>query len=129
MKVNGVHNVQQGKPPAPEKAKRGDEFKQIFGQKLAEVIPADLKSARAAIIGQGDKILGLLEDYAQQLTDPAKTLKDIEPLVDRINREVGIIEGEVFKQFPHDRDLERLIRDLAVTANVAVFKFHRGDFI
>lgn len=129
MDINRVHNLHHGKPSASERVKRGDEFKQIFDQKLDEVGPADLKNSRAGIVRQGDKFLALLDDYARQLIDPTRTLRDIEPLVERIETEVGIIEGEVLKQFPHDKDLERLIRDLAVTADVAVFKFQRGDYI
>ncbi len=129
MDINRVHNLHHGKPSASERVKRGDEFKQIFDHKLDEVGLGDLKNSRADIVRQGDKILALLDDYAQQLIDPTRRFKDIEPLVERIKREVGVIEGEVLTQFPHDKDLERLIRDLAVTANVAVFKFQRGDYI
>jgi hypothetical protein len=129
LEINGVHNIQQGKPSSSERVKTGDECKQIFDQKLAEVTLAEPKNSRAHIIGQGDKILGPVDDYTQQLIDPARMPKDIEPLVERVKREVGVIEDEVLTQFPHEKDLERLSKGLVVAANVAVFKFQRANYI
>ena len=76
-----------------------------------------------------DKIIHLLNDYARELTDPSKTLKNIEPLVESIRKEVSLIEAKTADKTHDDTELERFVKDLAVTANVAVFKFYRGDYI
>ena len=83
----------------------------------------------AGIIDQSDKILNLLDEYAKTLADPTKTLKDISPLVERIDKEVSSIEAEVSNQTHADRDFGMFVKNLAVTTNVAVFKFHRGDYV
>ena len=71
----------------------------------------------------------MLDDYVRELTDPVKTLKDIEPLVESIRKEVNSIEAEAAEKGYNDNELERIIKDVTITANVAMFKFHRGDYI
>jgi hypothetical protein len=63
------------------------------------------------------------------LNDTNKTLKDIAPLVASIKEEADSIERENQDKLQHDKELERFIKELSVTANVAMFKFHRGDYI
>jgi hypothetical protein len=63
------------------------------------------------------------------LTDTTKTLKDIEPLVENIKKEVNLIQDENTKKVFHDNDLKKIINDLTITANVAISKFQRGDYI
>jgi len=132
MDIDEISNVYHGKLASSKKVKKGNEFTQILEQRLAEINPTNPQAPRginADILKQSDRVLNLLDDYARQLADPAKTLKDIEPLVISIKEEVGIIESEVSDKLHNDKDLERLIKDLTVTANVAMFKFHRGDYI
>lgn len=107
-------------------------FKQIFDRTLDEINATPAVNAvddKMNVIEQGDKILNLLDDYARQLTDPRKTLKDIEPLVDRIENEVHLIEAQAATKVHDDHELETIIKDLSITANVAVLKFQRGDYI
>jgi hypothetical protein len=63
------------------------------------------------------------------LADPARTLKDIRPIVDRIEKEVTLMESEALGNVQNDKVLDGLVKDLAVTAKVAMYKFHRGDYI
>jgi hypothetical protein len=120
------------KLPSSPKVDGKDQFKEIFDRTLNKIdgatapVPADSKTD---IIQHGDKILNLLDDYAGALTDPGKTLKEIEPLVATIEKEVNLIEAKATDSVRHDHELARFIQDLSVTANVAVLKFHRGDFI
>ena len=89
----------------------------------------NLVEGKANVLKQGDKILNLLDDYGRVLTDPSMTLKEIEPLVDRIEEEVSLFEVEAGKVGHDDTSLDRLTHDLATTAQVALFKFRRGDFL
>ena len=76
----------------------------------------------------GDKILSLLDDYAGHLNDPTKTLRDIEPLVGELEKEIKFIEAETAEKGQNDEGLQGLINDLVLTANVNIYKFYRGDF-
>lgn len=107
-------------------------FKQIFDRKLSEV--DQIKSLATAdpktdLLDSSDKVLDLLDDYANQLSNPSKTLKDIEPIVTRIEKEIDLIESKTAGMIPRDIGIEQFVRDLSVTAHVAVLKFQRGDYL
>ena len=131
MEINKIDSLCGAKPPPSNKVDTANGFKQILGRKLSEINARTAQSScdsKADVLEHSDRILNLLDDYARGLTDAGKTLKDIEPLVEGIKKEVGLIEAEAAEKVRDDKDLERFITDLAVIANVAVFKFHRGDY-
>jgi hypothetical protein len=133
MDITKIGNSFQAKLSSTAKVD-GDnhQFKQILNQKLDELnpttnpCPVDNKSD---VIVQSEKILNLLDHYAGELADPARTLKDIRPIVDSIEKEVTLMESEAVGNVQNDKTLDRLVKDLAVTAKVAMYKFHRGDYI
>ena len=131
MDINKIDNSFQAKLSSTAKVD-DNQFKQIFDKKLDELhttpslSPVDSKSD---VIVQSEKILNLLDHYAGELADPARTLKDIRPIVDSIEKEVTLMESEAVGTVQNDNVLDRLVKDLAVTAKVAMYKFHRGDYI
>ena len=132
MDIREIADLFQTKLASSKKTTRGHEFENIFDRKLLDINATSLQGpadAKASLLEKSDKILNLLDDYTRELTDPGKTLKDIEPLVTSIQEEVTLIEAEAAGKVHNDRDLERFIKDLAVTANVVALKFHRGDYI
>ena len=132
MDINKIGNSFQAKLSSTAKVDDDNQFKQIFDQKLDELhgttSPCSIDS-RSDVIVQSEKILNLLDHYAGELSDPARTLKDIRPLVDSIEKEVTLMESEAVNKVRNDKALDRLVKDLAVTAKVAMYKFHRGDYI
>jgi hypothetical protein len=131
MDINKIDNSFQAKLSSTAKVD-DKQFKQIFDKKLDELqttpslSPVDNKSD---VIVQSEKILNLLDHYAGELADPSRTLKDIRPLVDSIEKEVTLMESEAVNKIQNDKTLDGLVKDLAVTAKVAMYKFHRGDYI
>ena len=131
MDINKIDNSFQAKLSSTAKVDN-NQFKQIFDKKLDELqttpslAPVDSKSD---VIVQSEKILNLLDNYAGELADPSRTLKDIRPLVDSIENEVSLMESEAVNKVQNDKALDSLVKDLAVTAKVAMYKFHRGDYI
>ena len=132
MDISRINNSIQPKcSPSPE-IKRDCGFKEIFTRKLTGVNPTHSTApadGRAEVLGLGDKILNLLEDYAKDLTNPAKTLKDIQPIVETIEKKISQIESKAAENVSDDKEFEKFVKDLVVTANVAAFKFHRGDYV
>jgi len=132
MDIHQIDNLYQAKSLSSQKINKDNRFKQIFNQKLTDI---DATASRTSLdfkrdaLNQSDRILHLLDDYARELTDPSKTLKDIEPLVESIKKEVNTIEAEAAEKVDNDNELERIIKDLTITANVAISKFHRGDYV
>ena len=132
MDIHNIDNLYHAKPLSSQKINKNNKFKQIFDQKLNEIhsVPSQTPlDCKREVLDQSDKILHMLDDYARDLIDPAKTLKDIEHLVESIKKEVSLIEAQAAEKVYNDNELERIIRDLTVTANVATFKFHRGDYV
>lgn len=132
MDIHEINNNYNAQSSSPSKVQKDKGFKQVFDRKLTEINAAALQSpadCTGDVLEKSDKILYLLDDYARELSDPEKSLRDIEPLVERISKEVSLIEAEAAEKVHNDSELERFIKDLAVTANVAVLKFHRGDYI
>ena len=132
MDIHQIDNLYQAKSLSSQKINKDNRFKQIFNQKLTDI---DATASRTSLdfkrdaVNQSDRILHLLDDYARELTDPSKTLKAIEPLVESIKKEVNTIEAEAAEKVDNDNELERIIKDLTITANVAISKFHRGDYV
>lgn len=132
MDITKIYDSFQGQPSLSKKVDSDRGFKQVFDKKINEMNAAIINTppdGKADLIKNSDKILNLLDNYTRELADPAKTLKDIGTLVKIIEKEVGLIQDKSAHIVHNDNELEQIIKDLAVTANVAVYKFHRGDYI
>ena len=132
MDITKIYDSFQGQPLSSKKVDSDVGFKQVFDKKINELNAPTMNTpvgSKTDIIKNGDKILTLLEDYTRELADPAKTLKDMEPLVKIIEKEANLIQAKCADIVHNDKALGKIIKDLAVTANVAVYKFHRGDYI
>jgi len=132
MDIKRIDQAGNPRPSAFDEIKNDKGFKQIFDRKLSEVNSISrLTSAdhKTDLLDHSDKVLDLLDDYAKELGNPLKTLKDIEPIVSRIEKEVDLIESKSAGIVLQDRDIEQFVRDLSVTAHVAVLKFQRGDYL
>jgi hypothetical protein len=132
MDLTKIGNAFKPELSPSKKVESDNQFRQVFDRALNKIeqttapVPVDRQTD---IMRHGDNILNMLDDYAGVLGDSGKTLKEIEPLVATIQKEVSLIEAAAAGNVPHDHELAKFIQDLAVTANVAVLKFHRGDFI
>lgn len=132
MNINKIDQTGHSRPSVINGITNDKGFKQVFDLKLYEVDQVkSLTSAdpKADLLDSSDKVLDLLDDYANELSNPLKTLKDIEPIVNRIEKEVDIIESKTAGMVPRDAVIEQFVRDLSVTAHVAVLKFQRGDYL
>jgi hypothetical protein len=75
-----------------------------------------------------EKTLGLLEEYAVSLGDPANTLKDLAPLAEELSLQAGGLDT-LTKKLPVDDPLRELGSDTAALAAIEALKFKRGDFL
>jgi len=128
MNIHRIHNNSEVTTPSSHTIRGGKGFKRVFDQKMNEINSRPVVHSTAGIAEKSEGLLSLLEAYAKGLSDPDIPLSDIEPLVERIKEEVNGIEAEASEKGYSDRELKNLIREMSVTANVAAFKFQRGDF-
>ena len=132
MKINHLNIPNPATVSSAKKVVDTPGFKQIFDRQLAATNPAAIPDSAAHQIDtlkQSDRILDLLDNYANALDNPKKTLKDMGPLVANIEKEVRLMETKAFDHIQNDPKLKKLTQDVAVTANVALYKFQRGDYI
>ena len=132
MDIKEINELHRVKLPSSNRASNNKGFQEIIDKKMSEINAPTFQvgnEIKAAVVENSEKILNLLDTYANALTDPSKTLKDIEPLVESIEKGVRHIESEAIDKIPQGDELNGIIKDLTVTANVALFKFHRGDYV
>jgi hypothetical protein len=84
-----------------------------------------LAQVNGAQFHRANKVLDLLDNYANALRDPKRTLKSIEPILQQLQEEVNQLLPEAPQT---DEGLRNVINDIAVTAKVEAVKFHRGDY-
>ena len=75
-----------------------------------------------------DNLIGLLDQYRLKLADPGTTLKDIDPIIMKIDQETENLTP-VLDSLPEDEDLKNIFNQTLVTASLEVSKFYRGDYI
>ena len=137
MKINGMDGeIQSGMHRETPAVMEGDiGFKDILGRQMVTVDESrqsrttPCADARTLILEQGDGLLSLLDTYIADLENPGKMLKQMEPLVNSIENEVSRIQGTMSDSSWEDNDLRSLMEELTITADVAMCKYHRGDFL
>jgi hypothetical protein len=138
MRVNDIADVRIEMKRGHESgvaAMDGGRFESVLNQQMNGISETRSLAAvsevddRDMLLASGDRLLALLGNYAADLENPGKMLKQIAPLVNSIENEVSQIQETVSKPSVADNQLRNLMDELTVTANVAIHKFHRGDFI
>jgi len=86
------------------------------------------RSGNLGNIERVSAVLSLLERYQEQLADNRSTLKEMMPVVEALEAEIQGL-GELRTQPSLSPDLARIADELAVTAQVELVKFHRGDYV
>lgn len=81
------------------------------------------------IAGQTDSLLELLESYADGLENPGATLKDLAPLLDRIEEGARQLMDSADRSSSAGSDLKHIAAQTALTATVEYIKFQRGDYL
>ena len=93
---------------------------------LSELQSRDL---RCHVLKQAYTVVDLLDVYSQDLANPQKSLKNIGDVIARMEKEVHSLKSGSDNMVEHDEKLLGFVRDVAVTAQVEIFKFYRGDYV
>ena len=75
-----------------------------------------------------DNFLNLLDNYRYQLADPQVTLRDIEPVINRIAKEKEQLSS-VMESLPNEDKLKDIVNRTLIAASIEVLKYNRGDYI
>ena len=99
---------------------------------LGELAPTTLtpiEPAPQTIFDRTNFLLDKLDNYSRDLENPAKTLKDIEPLIATIQDDALKLLDETEKAGTTDTELQEIVTKTALTARMEYMKFNRGDYI
>lgn len=94
------------------------------GVQMIEAAKFDKQNALDRI----ENLIGLLDQYRLKLADPGVTLRNIDPIIRKIDQETENLTP-VLDSLPQDEDLKNIINRTLVTASLEVGKFYRGDYI
>jgi hypothetical protein len=80
------------------------------------------------VIERTEKVLDILEEYQHKLLDPQSTLRDIHPLIEKMEMEQEALVP-VLDSLPPGDGLKRILTDVLITSSVEVIRFNRGDYV
>jgi hypothetical protein len=75
-----------------------------------------------------EEALGLLEEYAVALGDPANSLKDLAPMAEELSLSADAL-NKLSQNLPQGDPLKELGSETATISMVEALKFKRGDFL
>jgi hypothetical protein len=84
------------------------------------------QAAGTSSVEKADQALNTLDNYARALADPSKSLKDISPMVQDMEREAQELNELVSQE--SNADLGRILNEASTLMSVEVEKFNRGDY-
>jgi hypothetical protein len=73
-------------------------------------------------------MINLLDRYREKLADPRITMKQIDPDIREMTREIENL-APVLDSLPADEGLRNILNQTLVTISLEISKFYRGDYI
>jgi hypothetical protein len=86
------------------------------------------KSNRQFVANSIEDMVNLLDRYREKLSDPRITMKQIDPVVREMTREMENL-APVLDSLPADEGLKNILNQTLVTVSLEISKFYRGDYI
>lgn len=151
MKINPPDEL--SKSAYPEKIKKSEKaVEKDFGRILKETIENTSKvnvedqkppiidsitkiqyhtfspAEKIPMIDHVEKLLDILDEYQQKLGDPQFTLKDIHPLINKMEVEKERLIP-VLNSLPYGDELKDILNHALITSTVEIIKYNRGDYL
>jgi hypothetical protein len=129
MKINNTCNPYHLLPSRPKSDATAPGFKEIFHRTVTETASprAPGEVGNAELMEKSRLLLDALDDYGHQLTDRGTSLRELSPLVQRVEHAANRLESRLP---PEDKsELAGFVRNARIAAKVAVMKYQRGDFV
>ena len=96
---------------------------------IRSVAPAITEGSSVSVGDQTEKLLDQLDQYIQNLGDPNKTLKEMEPAVKDMKMLADALMENVESEGAPDKKLKDIAEYSAMMANIEYLKFNRGDYL
>ena len=100
-----------------------------FVNPLSGAQPAAVFSSESQFVASGiENLINLLDRYRQNLADPRISLKQIDPVVRDMTRQMEKM-APALDSLPADEELKKILNQTMVTVSLELSKFYRGDYI
>ena len=80
------------------------------------------------MVEQTEQFLDLLEQYQSKLMDPQASLRDIHPLIERMEKEKDAL-APLLDSLPDGDGLKDVLNSALITSTVEMIKYNRGDYV
>ncbi|MFH2066695.1 MAG: hypothetical protein ABIK15_15970 [Pseudomonadota bacterium] len=117
--VIGANNITQNSSPSSANA---------LGE-IRSVAPPIMEDSSVSMGSRTEKLLDQLDQYIQNLGDPRKTLKDMEPSVRDMKMSADALMESLAAEDFQDTKLKDIVEHSAMIANIEFLKFNRGDYL
>ncbi|MFZ5569794.1 MAG: hypothetical protein ACOZF0_05295 [Thermodesulfobacteriota bacterium] len=148
-KIYDVSGLNTASPvQKPVKRPESGDFQKVFHQALDSQPSGTASPAAAGSLGeirlttvpiveertdplmdQTADLLDQLEQFAQALGDPSRSLKDMESMVTELKKKADLVAENAGVPEGQANPLKRIARESAMTASLEYVKFYRGDYL
>lgn len=88
-----------------------------------------IEAPAQTVVDQTDHLLDLLDDYTEKLGKPGTTLRDMAPLMDKLEVDANNLLQTAERNPDADESLKQIVSEAALTVRMELIKFRRGDYI
>jgi len=147
MKVSDHPGVRQVLPPETVKTRRtgSKKFDALLSENIKGAGVAKAQSSKVSglhrvapllsagidreeIVGRLLRFLDIMDEYAAKLGNPRVTLKEISPLIAKIEAEKDDLK-QLAETLPPFDEIRGLVDETLIRSSVEVIKYNRGDYI
>jgi hypothetical protein len=96
---------------------------------IQSVTPHHVGCSTQQIIKDTGRLLELLDRFSQDIGNPFKTLKEIEPTLKDLNAHADMLASASNEAASQDEDLKAIADRCHLRAKIEYLKFKRGDYI
>lgn len=84
-------------------------------------------SKKTTIIERTERLLDILDEYRHKLSNPEVTLREIHPLIDKIDKQTERLTAQL-DSLPEGDGLREILNRSLITSSLEVVRFNRGDY-
>ena len=100
-----------------------------FTNPLPGIQPASISpSDHQFTVNSIEDMINLLDQYREKLANPRMTMKQIDPVIREMTREMENL-APVLDSLPADEGLKKIFNQTLVTVSLEISKYYRGDYI
>ena len=90
--------------------------------------PEEINQIRSQGVERSENTLTILEQYQKAMSDPQKTLKNVNGLVQSLSQEVDGL-NRLSEKLPSSDPLQKIMNEISIVSAVEIEKFNRGEYI